>query len=392
MRYLIIGGGIAGTTAAEELRKIDAAAEITIIDHEDNVCYSRVLLPHYVKGVVPREKVFLRKPEWYGAQRIEAFFGTIVMSIDTKNKHVVVDSGREIPYDVLLITTGGEVNTAPEDMRGVSYLHTLGDADHFLELLREVTQLPKEEQCATVLGGGFIALEYINIFSHFGIPTTVIKRSSGFWSRTLSEHAQAVLANHATSHGVTLLTNELNPKLEGKKTLESVVTASGKRIPTRILGVGIGIHADTALFIDAGIFCGEGILASSTLETNVDGVYTAGDVAEPEHPLYGRPVQIGNWQSAQMQGRAVAKTMSGASTVFEAVTSYATNLLGMHVVFVGDTSRAHAERVESHKATPTSSVDLFFRDNRIVGATLVGDVSDRAAITKAIQEKYARLA
>ncbi len=392
-KYVIIGGGIAGTTAAEELRKRDDSAFITIIEHEEHPCYSRVLLPHYVKGVVVREKVFLKKLEWYTQSRIELMLGTRVTAIDTTNKFVAIDNGRELPYDALLIAAGGEVNLADDDRRGVSYLHTLDDADHLLALLAEVRTLPKEERNAVVYGGGFIALEYINIFAHYGLPTTVVMRGNGFWSRTLSVHARELLTTHAKEKGVTLLTNVQDIALEGDKELTHVVTNDGTRLPAHIMGVGVGIHTDYSMLDSAKIAYNCGILANAHLETRVRDVYTAGDVAECDHALFGRCLQTGNWLNAQMQGRAVAKNMTGEPVAFNLLTSYATNLLGMHVVFIGDTSRSHADEVISHPpaggATATSSVDLFMRDGRIVGATMVGDVTLRAAVTKAIQEQRA---
>ena len=81
---VIIGGGIAGTTAAEEIRKANKDARITIIEQEFHPLYSRVLLPHYIKGKVPRERVFLKKPEWYAENNIELMGGVIAQSIDDK--------------------------------------------------------------------------------------------------------------------------------------------------------------------------------------------------------------------------------------------------------------------------------------------------------------------
>src|SRR6188474_1489970 len=104
MRVVIVGGGIAGTTAAEELRKLAPAAEITIVSEERHPVYSRVLLPHYLKGKVPRERVFLKKEEWYAEQKIEWLVGTRVDACDPKNAFVTLSDGRELPYDKLLIT------------------------------------------------------------------------------------------------------------------------------------------------------------------------------------------------------------------------------------------------------------------------------------------------
>lgn len=386
MQYVILGGGIAGTTAAEELRKADDAAEITVIGEEEHPCYSRVLLPHYVKGLVPREKVFLKTDAWYHEQRIEYMRGTLVTKIDTKNKFVLTHEGREIPYDKLLLAPGGQLNLAAIDLPGVCYLSTVDDADGILARIREVQHLPKEQQRAVVLGGGFIALEFINIFAHFGLPTTVLLRGDGFWSRTLSAHAKQVMATHALKRGVTLLTGQDGATPRGRDALEGVVLADGTELPAAIMGVGLGIHPDAALLRDAGLAVGKGIIANNFLETSEPDVYTAGDAAEFDHALFSRHLQVGNWLNAQMQARAVAKTMRGERTEYALLTSYATNLLGLHVVFIGDANPAYADEVRSHTAEEGKAVDLYLRSGKIVGAVLIGDVTQRAAITKTITE------
>ena len=198
-RYIIIGGGIAGTTAAEQLRKEDPESEITILSEEQHPLYSRVLLPHYLLEKISREKVFMKSEAWYAEKNIEWMRGVLATKIDHANRFVETSEGRELPFDKLLITTGGEVSLLKEDRRGVSYLKTLDDTDHLFTLLSELKALPKKDRYAAVYGGGFIALEYINLFHHFKIPYAVLMRSDGFWSRMLSPASQKVLANHLSS-------------------------------------------------------------------------------------------------------------------------------------------------------------------------------------------------
>jgi len=116
MHYVIIGGGIAGTTAAEELRKLDPDSDISLISEEFHALYSRVLLPHYIKGKIPRERVFLKKESWYQEQKIEWITGETIVHVDTKNKHVEFAGGGEMPYDKLLIASGSEVKLMDQDI------------------------------------------------------------------------------------------------------------------------------------------------------------------------------------------------------------------------------------------------------------------------------------
>lgn len=390
MKYIIIGGGIAGTTAAEELRKRDGEAQITIVEAEQHRLYSRVLLPHYIEGRVERDRVFLKKPEWYDEKNIELMLGVRVQKIDLKNKFVLTSQQRELPFDKLLITTGGDLNLISEDLRGVAYLRTLDDADHVVQLLNEVKAMPKEDRAAVVFGGGFISLEFLNIFAKHAIPATLVMRSGGFWSKILSVQSQEVMRRHVESQGVRVFTNK-EIELQGEAELGGVKLKSGEVLPAKILGIGIGIKADRALFKDAGIEHARGVIANSCLETPQENVYTAGDVAEFDDVVINRRVNLGNWMNAIMQGRAVAKTMSGEPTEFNLVSSYATDFLEKDAVFVGDVSREHADEVVQLVADKENAIELFERGGRTVGAVLIGDVTKRQEITNAIKakEKYA---
>lgn len=381
---IILGGGIAGTTAAEELRKRQPEVHITIIEQEQHPCYSRVLLPHYVKGKVTRDKVFLRTAEWYVQQRIELMSGVRVVEIDLENRFVRTSEERELPFDQLLLTVGGEVTLLADDLRGVAYLHSVDDADHVLELLSELKTQPTEKRQAVVYGGGFIALEFINIFRHHGIAFSVVMRGPGFWSKILSAHSQSVLARRAMVEGVKIVTGEPMPTLMGEDELRTVRLSTGEELPARMLGVGIGLHLDRSILEEAKVPLNAGILADETLKTIRSDVYTAGDAAEFMDVTVGRHVIYGNWMNAQMQGRAVAATMSGEPKAFTLTSSYATNLLGMHVVFIGDVDRTAASEVRQVVAEAEVSQEWFIREGKLVGAVLIGDVKARAELTKRI--------
>ena len=383
MQYVIIGGGIAGTTAAEELRKLDASADITLISEEFHALYSRVLLPHYVRGKIPRERVFLKKESWYAEHEIEWLTGEIVLKIETTNKFVELLSGREISYDKLLIATGGEVKLLAEDMPGVSYFRTLDDADQLVELLRS---LPAKANVG-IYGGGFIACEYLNIFHELKLPTTIAYRGAHMWSRGISNQAGELIKNQLVKQGMTVIENATTIETAGDKSIESF-TVNGIMIDCDLLGIGVGVEPNFVFIKDSGIEVNQGIITNQFLETNAKDVYAAGDVAEFYDERYGRHLVLGNWQNSQTQGRIVAKNMFGQRTAFDLVSSYAMNICGLELIFIGDSSRVHADGSRLVGSVEEGGVtEIFIRKGIIVGAILAGRNMDRAILTKLIQEK-----
>ena len=387
MRYLIIGSGISGTTAAEELRKIDADAEITILSTEEHRLYSRVLLPRYIKGTLPRERCFLKRETWYEEQNIRTVFGVHVIELNVAESSVTTSDGQIFEFDKLLLATSGNLLKFPTHLHGISYLRTIDDADYFLKLLAEFDNLPIENRRAGIVGGSFIAVEYINFFAQNKIPTDLFMLENSFFGGALDTESFAVLQNKIEAEGIKLHTNTSVKELLGENRVEGVKTEN-TTFPLSLLGVGIGIRPDFSWLKDAGIKVNLGIITNEFLETNIPNIYASGDVAEFYDLLEERSVIVGNWLNAQAQGRTVAKTMAGEQNAFSAVRAYSTNVCGIEVIFIGDTDIRLAEKIVRRGSLKEGGVSqIFIRNERIVGATLVNRNSDRAELTKLISEK-----
>lgn len=372
MRYVIIGGGIAGTTAAEELRKGEPDAEIALVSEEHEIIYSRVLLPRYAKGLTPREKIFLKKETWYAEQNIEWLTGTRCDAIDVVNRHVAISDGRELPYDKLLVATGGEVRTLPYEGENVCYFHSLGDTEHLIARIRAVA-----DGRGIVYGGSFIAAELLDVFLHHKLPTVAAFRGPWMFHRILDEQSGELVSDHLRRAGA-----EVRP---GCDTLEAV----GARAED-VVGVGVGVEPDLGWIRDAGIAVNKGVVTNARLETNVPDVYAAGDVAEFEDLVVGRTLMAGNWPSAVMQGRVVAHNMAGKSEEFRNVSAYATNLAGLDIIGIGDTDRTAADEILVVGSREAGGVtQLFVRAGKVVGATLVNRNADRTPVTNGIRDGLA---
>ncbi len=381
---VIIGGGIAGVSAAEEIRAHDAECDIFLIEREHNPLYSRVLLPHYIKGVIPREKVFLRSEAWYVEKDITYLSGTEATEINTKNQFVRISDDREIPYDELIIATGTRPRLLIDDAKGVHYMYTLVDADG----IRAHLDQSSEGEKMLVYGSGFIACEFINALVKAGKNPVLLQRGKGFWSKILLEEGQEWLRNVLQEKGIKLYENVGNIEIRKEKdAIIGVVDASGKEYKGTFLGVGIGAELETDLARDAHIVSEKGIVADTNLLTSAPHVYTAGDVAQTFDALVGRSCIHGNWAHAQQEGRKAGKISTGQEGSPATLSQYTTDLLGCKMVFMGDVQREVADEVRILQAE-NGYTQIFLRNNILVGCVLLQNMTDRMRLAGMIGKTW----
>ncbi len=381
---VIIGGGIAGVSAAEEIRAKNATYEISIIERENVPLYSRVLLPHYIKGVVPREKVFLKSESWYQEKNITYFSGTEAECVDVENKFVRISDGRELPFDEVIFATGTTPRLLNEHARGVHYLYTLADADGIREHLGRI----KSQERALVYGGGFIACEFINALDKAGIKQELLIRGEGFWSKILQREGQEYLRNILRKKNVPFHENvgEIELITVGEN-LSGAKDAKGREYEGVFLGVGIGADLETLLAKDAGIKVAQGIIGDAMQKTSQQHAYVAGDVAETKDTKSERYTVLGNWAHAQQEGRRVGKIICEEEAQDIPLSQYTTELLGCKMAFLGDVQKNAADEVEVI-ATESGYIQIFLRKDILVGAVLLEDMSQRMKYAGMIGKKW----
>ena len=194
IRYLIIGNGAAGVTAAETIRQQDPFGEITIISAEPYPMYSRPGLAYVFINEISQQQVFARQPEWYQQMRINLLFGTAV-SLDVDRQQVRLGDGRILPYDRLLIATGASAVPPPypgADLKGVDYLDTL---DGTKSLMKQ----SKRRRRAVVIGGGITALEMTEGLSHHGVDTHYFLRRDRLWGKVFNDAEAKMLEKRMRS-------------------------------------------------------------------------------------------------------------------------------------------------------------------------------------------------
>lgn len=386
--YLIIGGGIAGTTATETIRKLDPNGSITIVSEEPHPLYSRVLLPHYIRGKIKREFVFLKPPEWYHTHSIVLKNMRMMQRVDAAAHTVTLDDGIEYHYRKLLLATGGRVRRLElPDLSGITYFRTIDDADAILATLIQIDADTSAPRTGVIYGGGFIGLEFAPIFREHNLETHLLVRGDRYWSAFLDDASEAVLRQLFAEQDIHLHTGIGYVKVEGSAHLEAV-DIGNRTVQTRILGIGVGLLPNLEAVRDAGIEVRGGIRANEYLETSAPDVYTAGDVAEFFDLTVGRHRMLGNWINAQQHGMCVGRNMVGGRTSFELVSSYSTSPFGVSVTFVGDVNRELGTEVMLRQDAHRRAIgQIFVREWRVVGTTLINMNRERAPLTALIKKK-----
>ncbi len=396
-KHLIIGGGVAGVTAAETIREKDPSATIAVVNDEPHALYSRVMLskPNFFLGKIPFDQIWMKGEEWYKTNNITFLGGKTVTALDATNKSVTLNDGQIISYEKLLIATG--VRTRPwtipgSNKKGIYSLRTLEDGQAIMNAL-------KGAKNAITIGGGFISFEMADLLNLAGLNTTMILREPFFWQPTLDESSGMMIEQALTKAGVKILKNAEVSEVIGGESVEAVILKDGTKLPCEMIITGIGIVPPPWDWMKAaGVAIKGGILANEYLETNVPDIYTAGDIAEYKDLILEENIQLGNWVNAREQGHIAGLNMFGEKTPFKFVSFYTTQGVGINIAFVGDVGPG-ADRIIIPRGSPelNSYARILIVGKELVGATLINRTSELTKIQKLIEnnvdvsEKYKEL-
>jgi NAD(P)H-nitrite reductase large subunit len=386
-RYVIVGNGVSGTTAAETLRKNDPECSITLLADEPYPLYNRVALPPYLKHRTPREKVFLRTVEQHRERRIDLRLETRSERVDTEGRTVLTARGEELPYDALLVATGGRPNhLLAEGAEGVGAIYNF----QYFDDAQAIVERMREAKSAVAVGGSYIAYELAEAFRANDLDTAWLIRGPYFLRRVLDPKGGKLVDEIARHHGVDMIYGEEVARVERSNgMIGAVVTNQGRRVDADMLGAGLGMTMNLELLVDTPVATHVGILTNEYLETNVPGVYAAGDVAEFYDVTTGRHNMMGTWGNSAGHGRVAALNMAGQRTVYEDIPMYSSGLFDSYIRVIGLTPESYPglEGFEHLDADARSYQRLFFLEDRLVGAVLIGEMRFRTKIFGCIRSK-----
>lgn len=384
-RYVIVGNGFAGTTAAEQLRKHDTSCEITLFGDEPYPLYNRISLPPMLRRQLPEEKVMMRTVAWHEEHRIDLHLRTRVDALDTHGRTVTAN-GRDYPFDALLIATGGRPNPAPAPGgAGAGNVYNF----QYLDDTRAISEQIDRSKTAVAIGGSFIAYELAEAFASRKVETHWIIRGPHVLHRLLDDVAGEFVDEAARNDGVHMhYGEEVEEFVRSNGVIAKVRTKNGVEIAADCYGVGFGLTMNTELVANTEIAFGKnGILCNDHLETNVPGIYAAGDIADFYDPILEIRYRMGTWNNAGAHGKVVAQNMMGGSEKYHDVPEYSSLLFkGQTITQFGLSPdlRPDLEVARSIDREKRWYRALFFWQDRLVGGIMLGK-GNRAGKRKYIE-------
>jgi NAD(P)H-nitrite reductase large subunit len=372
-RYVIVGNGFAGTTAAEQLRKHDPACEITLFGDEPYTLYNRISLPPMLRKQIPEAKVMIRDLAWHEQHRIALHLRTVVEHVIPQDR-VVVANGVSYSYDALLLATGGRPNpTGKPGSEGATNLYPF----QYLDDTRAISEQIDRSKAAVAIGGSFIAYELAEAFASRGMETHWLMRGPRGLARIIDELAGELLHEAAAADGVHMhYGHEVQEFVRSNGIVTKVRTTKGLEIEAQCYAYGFGLTMNTELCKESGIeTSANGILCDDHLETNVKGIFAAGDVADFYDPILEVRYRMGTWNNAGAHGKVVALNMMGGSEKYHDVPEYSSLLFkGQTITQFGMSPELRSDldmvrRVDREKKWYRA---LFFWQDRLVGGLMLG--------------------
>lgn len=382
-KYVIIGGGAAGTTAATTIRQHDPQGSIILIEKDSHYLYSRLALAGYIKHKNSYDSLFLKDSRYFEEQDINVLLNATATGLDTTHNIVTLNDGQRIGYQKLLIATGSSPrrwSIPGADREGVLPLRTIEHASEIKERL-------SQSKHVTIVGGGFVTLELIQAVADLGIAATVIVRTPHYWASTL-DHESGLLIQAILQQGSGYLNVLYSTTVEhilGHKQVEGVILSNGKHLKTDLILANVGVDFDTDWLKHSGLLLEGGIITNQYMQTELADVYAAGDITLFYDSLAGLHHHQGNWTNATQQGQIAGLNMTGNRQPLEAVSGYSINLFGKNISFIGQ-AKAHPNMTVIPRGSAKSGAygRILIHQKRIVGATLINRIYDKTPLTRLI--------
>jgi 3-phenylpropionate/trans-cinnamate dioxygenase ferredoxin reductase subunit len=382
-RIVVVGAGQAAAQVIETLRRRGHAGAITLVGDESSLPYQRPpLSKKYLAGALGQDRLAIRHRPFFDEHRVGLELGHRAVRIDRTARHVVLDDGRSLPWDVLVLATGSRARrlAAPgTDLGGLHYLRSLADADAIRTDARPGSR-------AVVIGGGYIGLEVAATCRELGVDVTVLEMADRVMNRVVCEPVSRYFEAEHAAHGVRI---ELGARLaglvgDGTGRVRAVSMADGSERAADFVVIGIGVLAEDALAVEAGLECANGIVVDEHCRTSDPSIYAIGDCSNHPSPRYGGRLRLESVDNAFEQGTTAALNILGTPTRHDRVPWFWSDQYHHKLLIVGLSAGHERVVLRGDPATHAFSACYLRGDGELLAIDTVNAARDQMAARKLI--------
>ncbi len=374
-QIVIVGGCIAAKEAADAIRKNDSESSITMISSENYLPYYRPMLSRAIGQELAKSRLYLAPESWYTENNINLILGTEITQVVPDKNMVVAANGDTYDYTHLVIATGA-TNSIPVskgiDKKGVLSIRDYDDIVTLRELIPNVKN-------AVVVGGGLLGIEAAWELHNQDINVKLIEFAPHLLSKQLDQEAAHYLSSHLEEKGVSAICDTATEQIQGDEAVTGVKCSTGQVYPADLLLFSTGAIPNIGLVKDTDIKTDRGIIVNNHMQTNIPNIYAAGDVAQNEYRTSGI------WVPAMAMGKVAGANIAGKKEEYSPaftstmLTAFDTKIFSIGTVSTDDPSMV-TETIEDPKKRFFQK--LFAKDDVLVGAILIGDISQGTRLAK----------
>jgi len=386
-KYLIVGNSVAAISAIEGIRSCDRKGECTVLTAEGETIYSRPMLAHLVAGELSEGEILFRSGNFFKEADVRVMAGQKGVSIDPEKMTVKADTGLEVSFKKVLITTGSRpkgLDIEGISSEGVFFFQSLDDTRQIMKALGGV-------ESAVVVGAGLIGMRAAYALKARGIKVTLVEMMDRVMPKIMDAEGSDILVDAMRDEGTeVVLDSTVENILEEGGVVKGARVKGGREIPCQLLLITAGVEPNMELTSGSGIEVNHGIIVDQFLETSKSGIFAAGDVVEFSDMITGRYTINANWPNAFIQGRFAGINMTGSRQAYD-------GSIGMNSIECGGVPsvtmglvdpREGSFHVRSHIARENRLYrKLVYHGGRVAGAILIGQIERAGILLGLINDK-----
>lgn len=381
MHVVIVGSGVAGVTAARTIRENDPKAKISVYTNEDHLYYPRPRLYEVLSGEAKPREIYMFSEEWYEKRRIKVHLNKKVLGIETARKELLLEDRSRVKYDKLLLANGAHPFVPPikgVEKTGVFSLRSIKDA-------LTIKEYAKKARKAIIIGGGLLGLEFAASLRKLGQQVEVVEIFPRLLPRQLDQDGATILKDRIERRGINIVLGVKTEEILGKKTVSGILLNNGKEFSGNLVLISAGVRSNTDLAVEAGIEVDTGVVVDEYLQTSVNDVYVAGDVAEFEGRVHGIiPAAMEQAKIAAMNMLEKEKQVYKGTIPSNTLKIVGIDLTSMGLVNPDGPQYEEIKKIDKKKGVYKK---IVFEQGKIVGAIILGDRKGVTSIKKLMDQE-----